>query len=256
MIKGIAPGSILQLMYIRNRMRTLGARTFFDLGAGQGNLSNMLLTMGMSGEGFDLGEEACAANSHLNAEFIEAKKYSVRMESFLKADIREARDVTISSMVIEHLSENEVDEYLSLCKRITKKEGHLVLVVPSSPKHWGIEDETAGHKRRYTRESLTELASRNGLEITHLAGLTYPLSNLVLPLSNHLVEKAERDLMQLDEQTRTIKSGKRSVQYKSEFPSAIGWMINEISLMPLYWLQLLSRDNANCLVLYAEVRNA
>ena len=128
----------------------------------------------------------------------------------------------------------------------------MIGFVPASPRHWGIEDDIAGHYRRYTRERLGELMQKAGWTLNYTAGLTYPLSNFLLPLSNYLVNKAEKKKLELSSMERTKLSGRRSVNFKTRFPSMVGLLLNRTVLFPLHLLQKLLASSSQALVLYFE----
>ena len=79
MIKGQAPGTILQFMFIRDRLKKIGydKKHFIEVGSGNGYLSNLLLNFRFSGVGADLNQSACNNNKVLNQKFIDAGKYQV-----------------------------------------------------------------------------------------------------------------------------------------------------------------------------------
>jgi len=109
----IAPGSILQRMYLKKRINKSRYKTFCDIGSGNGYVSNILLKMGMKGCGFDLNESACRNNEFKNLEFIKSGRYFVKAANFFNESIENKFDIIISSMVIEHLSDEEINTYLS-----------------------------------------------------------------------------------------------------------------------------------------------
>ncbi len=61
--------------------------------------------------------------------------------------------------------------------------------MPACMKYWGIEDETAGHYKRFEFHDFVNISKENNLKIVDLVGLTYPLSNMMIRLSNHLIKK-------------------------------------------------------------------
>jgi 2-polyprenyl-3-methyl-5-hydroxy-6-metoxy-1,4-benzoquinol methylase len=249
----LAPGHILQILYVKDRLRNRGFRTFIDVGAGNGYLSHTLLSLGLTGTGFDLNAEACENNRAENAEAVAAGRYTVRCEDFVTAPVTPA-DVIVSSMVIEHLTPTQVRAYFAHCREVLNPSGLIVTIVPASPRHWGIEDDIAGHQKRYTRQDFTEIAAEHQLRVVHVAGLTYPLSNLLLGLSNRLVRRAESGKLTMDAHARTVASGSRHVWGKTEFPDVARYFVNEVTLFPLHLLQYLTRNNQNALVLYAEMQ--
>jgi hypothetical protein len=128
----------------------------------------------------------------------------------------------------------------------------MVGLVPASPAHWGIEDDIAGHCRRYTRDSLNRLAKATNWSLLHLTGLTFPVSNLLLPISNFLVARSEKHKLAYSALQRTEQSGRRTVKYKTFFPSILGIFLNPITLFPLHLIQKLLGKSPRALVLYFE----
>lgn len=130
----------------------------------------------------------------------------------------------------------------------------MIALVPSSPSHWGIEDDIAGHYRRYTKHSIETLTSVSGWKLLHIAGLTFPISNFLLPISNFLVNRSERSNLKLSTLDRTKLSGRRQVKFKTFFPSIFGLLLNKYTLSPMYILQKLFSKSEHALVLYFETQ--
>ena len=243
------------MLYVKDRLRNRGLRTFIEVGAGNGYLSRALLSIGLTGIGFDLNAEACENNRVENSAAVASGRYTVRCEDFVTAAVLPA-DLIISSMVIEHLTAAELHAYFARCRNVVSTTGLIVTIVPASPRHWGIEDDIAGHQKRYTREDVREIASEHQLRVVHVAGLTYPVSNLLLGLSNRLARRAESWKLAMGAHERTLISGNRHVWGKTEFPDATRYLVNEVTLFPLHLLQYLTRGSRHALVLYAEMQPA
>ena len=228
--------------------------TFIEVGAGNGNISNILLQAGLDGIGFDLNDSACAINSRKNEFYIEKKKYSVRNSDFLAYD-GPSVDIVISSHVMEHLPDDAVDLFFKKACSVLKDGGFIISLVPSGMKYWGIEDDTAGHFRRYEYRDFETLSERYGLKIMNLAGLTYPLSNMLLGLSNFLLTKTEswKTGISMEERTLLSSSGVKQVKFKTYFPSYFRFFLNEATMYPFFLVQLLTTRNRNCMILYSEL---
>jgi SAM-dependent methyltransferase len=249
------PGTILQHLYLRERIAAWTPGAFVEVGVGSGHVSNLLLSLGWSGTGYDLNTAALERASSLNRGFIESGRFAVHNADWLASGEQpESVDLVISSMVLEHLDEGEVTDYFAHAARLLRPDGRGIFFVPGSPRHWGIEDEIAGHYRRYTIASLSDAARQHGWSPMHVAGLTYPLSNLLLGVSNALVRRAESDKQALSLQERTEQSGSREVEWKTEFPGWTGVFLNETALRPAHWLQKRKRSQTSpdALVIYAE----
>jgi SAM-dependent methyltransferase len=245
------PGTILQRLYLRERLRGLPHGRFVEIGVGTGGLSHELLRLDWHGEGWDLSEEAVTRSAETNAVAVAAARYAVRLGDWLEQRGGEA-DLIVSSMVVEHLSDEHEARYFERCREVLSETGRAIVLVPASPRHWGIEDEIAGHQRRYTRTGLTARLDELGFRVDHLAGLTFPVSNVLLPVSNALVRRSEGHKRALSEEERTRQSGTRDVAFKTTFPRALGFVLNEWTLYPLHLVQKAARKSERALVLYAE----
>jgi SAM-dependent methyltransferase len=245
-------------MYLRERLRHRPPGRFVEVGVGRGELSNVLLDLGWTGIGYDVSDAAIAAAGELNGTQIARGRFELRGEDWLTATPSAPVDLVISSMVIEHLDDQGEERYFERCRSWLAPGGLAILFVPASPNHWGIEDEIAGHVRRYTRHGVERRLREFDWVPRHIAGLTYPLSNVLLPLSNVLVRRAEGEKRQLSAEERTRRSGVRDVPLKTRFSPAFGLLLNRFTLYPFYLLQKANRASPNALVLYVECepRNA
>lgn len=248
----LPPGTILQQIYLKERLKKIKPGEFIEVGTGNGALSHLLCRLGWRGIGYDLNHDALAIGRKINQRYIDLKQYDTRNENWLNAEITKPVDLVISSMVLEHLDATEEKRYLEKCKSILSQHGRLIILVPSSPKHWGIEDEIAGHYRRYNTSYLESLAKNAGLKIINIAGLTYPLSNFLYPISEWLVKRYEINKLKLTINERTKQSGNRNVLFKTTYPILLKFILNKIVLYPFHLLQKLFSTHPNCLITYLE----
>lgn len=254
-VQDLAPGSILQRMYLRERMqgRFKSSVRFLEIGAGKGHTSRVLLELGHSGVSLDLNADACAQNQQLNSTYIETEQYQVDAKDVFDCPPDGCFDIVISSMVIEHLTTDSLCNYFELARRLLNPGGIIVQFVPASMKFWGVEDVIAGHYKRYTPACFHSIAAQHGLVVDHIAGLTYPISNILLPVSNYLVCRAERAKAELTMRERTISSGDRKVFMKTSFPGWLALVLNPVTMYPLHLLQKLCRGHRDAMVLYCEL---
>jgi len=248
----IAPGSILQRMHIKRRLKTFSPKTFCEIGSGNGYISNLLLKQGLTGFGYDLNDSACEKNRALNINFINEKKYAIYNSDFFNEEVNQLFDIILSCMVIEHLPEDLVSNYFEICNQKLTPNGKIIILVPSSMKYWGIEDEIAGHYKRYEFEDIESIAKEHNLLINDLSGLTYPVSNILFSLSNKLITNSESYKTKISMQEQTILSGNRNVKFKTTFPAILKLILNEYILFPFYLVQKLNKNNKNSMVIYAE----
>jgi SAM-dependent methyltransferase len=235
-------------------LRHLSPGQFVEVGVGQGVLTRLLLELGWSGVAWDLDEEVVRGAARRHASDLRAGRLELHAGDWLAGGDNRPVDLVLSSMVLEHLTEADVERYFALAASVLRPGGLAVALVPASPRHWGIEDDIAGHLRRYTRDSLRDTIEQAGWEVVHLVGLTYPVSNLLLWLSNRQVTRWEADKTSLDVAVRTAASGRRTVPWKTTFPWAARFVLNEAVLFPFHLGQQVMSGAADALVLYCEAR--
>ncbi len=252
----LPPGTLLQLTYLRKRLGKLNPGRFIEIGPGSGEISKLLLDLGWKGVSYDLESHTVERLRHRFRKKISERQYETKNENFLALSLGSISkvDLIISCMVMEHLNDNLEREFMLRSRQLLNDEGLMIGLVPASPQHWGIEDEIAGHCRRYTRDRLLSSVENNGWKICHLYGLTYPVSNILLPLSNFLVARAEKSKLALSTIEKTKASGMRHVRFKTTFPRIFSVVINSYTLFPFNWMQQIFSASPRCLVLYFEAR--
>ncbi len=250
----LPPGTILQLMYLRERLRNIEPGCFIEIGPGSGEVTNLLLELGWVGVSYDLEPRTVELLKNRFSRVIFEGRFNAKNEDYLSIDANsEVKvDLIISCMVMEHLSDDLENKFMKLSSELLCDNGLMIGFVPSSPAHWGVEDDIAGHCRRYTRDALCKLANSNGWYIRNLTGLTYPLSNILLPISNFLVRRAEKSKLTMTDLEKTKASGIRDLQFKTNFSSILSLLLNRHVLLPLYWIQKVFSFSSNSLVLYFE----
>lgn len=252
----LPPGTLLQLMYLGERLKTLQPGRFIEIGPGGGEITNALLRAGWTGTIYELSDATVAKLHERFAPELQQGRLAIVMADFFKSGLigsdAERADLIISSMVMEHLDPQAEQAFMVYAALRVKHGGHMIGLVPASPAHWGIEDEIAGHYRRYDRKALEGLLRGNGWTPLHIAGLTFPVSNLLFPISNLLVRKHEANKLKLSMLDRTKQSGNRSVSFKTSFPPILGLLLNRVTMLPLHWLQKLCAHSDRAMVLYFE----
>lgn len=86
----------------------------------------------------------------------------------------EGIDTVVLSNVLEHIEDDAAA--IRNFRAVLPDGGRLLILVPALPPLFGAMDEAVGHFRRYTKETLSEVISRNGfalekLEWMNLAGI-------------------------------------------------------------------------------------
>ncbi|NKK61367.1 methyltransferase domain-containing protein [Rhizobium leguminosarum bv. viciae] len=253
-MKALPPGTILQLMYLSERLERLQPGRFIEIGAGNGEITSLLLSRGWIGSVYEFDADTTARLKERFADEIVEDRLVLSNSNYVRSETADV-DIVISSMVMEHLSDE--DEALFMQKsraNLEHKHGTLIGIVPAGPRYWGIEDEIAGHFRRYTPDRIEAVARACGWSLQHLKGLTFPVSNLLLPVSNYLVTKQEGAKVSLSKLEQTKESGRRNVKFKTTFPSIFSLILNQYTMYPLHLLQKVLGPTNRSLVLYFEAR--
>lgn len=246
------PGTILQHMYIEERLRNRAPGTFIEIGVGRGFLTKLLLDLGWRGVGLELNPDAVEAAFALNAEARRDRRLDIYCMDWFSYESSAKTNLIISSMVLEHLDDRLEKLYFEKCRALLEDGGLGVLLVPASPLHWGVEDDIVGHHRRYIPDQLRTKLTASGFTVSHLVGLTYPLSNVLLPLSNRLVSRYSHFAGSLSHLEQTKRSGMIEIQWKTKFPRVASLFINALTLYPFHILQKMNRNKKSSLVLYVE----
>jgi SAM-dependent methyltransferase len=252
----LPPGTLLQLLYLEERLKGVVPGHFVEVGPGKGAISSLLLSKGWTGAAYDLESATTTFLSRRFASEIESQRYTIINRDWLTESTEGSCDLVISCMVMEHLDSDQEGQFVKQALAVLKPGGMLMCLVPGSPEHWGIEDDIAGHIRRYTRRDIRNLLAKDNWDIVDIAGLTWPISNWLLPVSNWLVRRSESNKLALSLHERTKQSGNRDVAMKTRFPVLLGLILNKISIYPLHILQKLFRKSENALVLYFEARKS
>lgn len=246
------PGTILQHLYLKERLNLIKPGHFLEVGCGKGFISKILLDLGWTGVGCDLNPNSLEYCEKLNYYAIQLKKYQIFNQNFFNLPKLTKFDLIISCMVLEHLNDDEESAYFRTAKTLLAHQGRIILLVPSCPEYWGCEDEIAGHYRRYKFADIREKLLYFGFTIQDLAGLTYPISNILYPISELLVSRAESQLKSETMLTRTRKSGNRNVFLKTNFPIIFKLLLNNFTMYPFHLLQKFFKNHNKSLVIYAE----
>lgn len=146
-----------------------GARTFLEVGCGNGHVARALL------------RAFPALRLTASEAFIEGLANAARnvpAAELVQADIRnlpweEEFDVVGAFDVLEHVAEDEAA--LRQMVRAIRPGGGVIVTVPQHPWLWSPVDEYSGHVRRYSRALLRSRLEDAGLRIERLTSFVSPL---------------------------------------------------------------------------------
>jgi Dimethyladenosine transferase (rRNA methylation) len=116
----LPPGTLLQLMYLRERLAQLPAGRFIEIGPGAGHTSELLLSLGWQGEAYDLERSTVDALQQRFAREIESGKYRAVHGDWLATGQSAQSDLVISCMVMEHFDDEAQQRFLSFTRSALK----------------------------------------------------------------------------------------------------------------------------------------
>lgn len=141
-----------------------------EIGSGLGNISEFFINNEDEIMLTDLREEYCLSLQHKfgsNQNLLGIDQLNLIHPEFEQtySDHLEKYDTVFALNVIEHIEDDDLA--INNCKKLLRKDGHLIILVPSYQKLYNRFDKELGHFRRYTIESLSDLFLKNDLEIIH-----------------------------------------------------------------------------------------
>ena len=125
-MKVLPPGTLLQLMYLRERVRRLKP----------GQVTRLLLDQGWTGWVYDLEEKTIELLKTRFAQEIAEKRLMPLNRDYLSSPAPEKVDLVISCMVMEHLEAEAESNYMTQSASRIKDGGMMIGMVPPSPDHW------------------------------------------------------------------------------------------------------------------------
>ncbi len=157
-----------QWMY--QTIRPFAKGEVLEIGSGIGNISSQFLENNFSIMLSDFRPEYC---EELNNKYSHYSNFSgvnridLVNPDFEKAhvDLLESFDTVFALNVIEHIEDDILA--LSNCRKLLKKGGTLIILVPSYQKLFNNFDIELGHYRRYTISRLKNVFRLNEMEVIH-----------------------------------------------------------------------------------------
>ena len=102
----LPPGTLLQLMYLRERLEHIKPRRFIEIGPGSGEITQLLLDIGWTDQYYDLEAVTIARLQMRFAKNIEQGRYLDVNADYLSPPRQPGpADLVISCMVMEHLED-------------------------------------------------------------------------------------------------------------------------------------------------------
>ncbi len=168
---------------------TSGNSWALDLGAGSGGNTPLLR---------DKGYRAIALEHHpVAAGFARTRGLDVlRADAHRLPFADESFAVVLACDVLEHLQDDQ--QAVREIRRVLQPGGLLVATVPADPRLWSAHDVALQHMRRYTRESLTQVLTEQGLVVHTLSAWMVLLRPVVALRRRRHLNEPTTDTDELD----------------------------------------------------------
>ena len=183
--------------------RVTNGDTFLEIGPGNLNLAVDLLRRFDRGVLVELNPHA--RHSHNSLEYALRSRLDLVLADFSELPTKTNQyDCVIACEVLEHVADEEA--FLAKAVSALRPGGQLVLSVPARMGRWNIDDEVAGHYRRYERASFIALMQRCGLVDITITGYGFPLVNALRVPRLFLARLEYREMVKLSQKQRTETS--------------------------------------------------
>ena len=184
---------------LKRNIPNLEAVKMLEIGCGNGNILSYLNRGGIQVEGGDIFIEGLRFCRQQTAP---VPLYQVDV---LSLPFRDEYDVIGAFDVLEHIEDDDkalAEIYLAL-----KSTGKLMLTVPAYNFMWSYADESARHKRRYSKNDLVVKLEQNGFiikKISYYMCFLFPLLLSIRLISNILWREQVRSDRQVRIELKTI----------------------------------------------------
>jgi len=148
--------------WIANQIETQISSPALEIGAGTGNLTSHLIGT----KPFYVTDKDLGLVNDLKKRFANEKKVIVKLLDITKKPNKELTDffsTVFAINVLEHIEDDE--QALKNIRKLLKKNGKLVLLVPAKKIAYTKLDKELGHFRRYEKDELIHKLTNTGYAI-------------------------------------------------------------------------------------------
>ena len=147
-------------------------RRVFEIGAGIGNYTEFLLNRDLVVALEPHGEAAARLQERFSLHPHVRIVQGDMMDASLRALAEHGCDTAICFNVLEHIEHDQLA--LENIRHILVPGGRLLLIVPALPFIMGTVDQSLGHYRRYTRDSLRAVVQQAGFRVERNFYMNFP----------------------------------------------------------------------------------
>ncbi len=223
------PKHVLRLACIDFLAKDWQAGTFFEAGAGTGDITSRFLDFGFQGICYDLGLES---RELLRRTFSDRRSQLTVVDS-VDAVAEESCEYLFAFEVLEHI-QGDLEALRDWSAKL-KPYGKLMISVPAHQRKYSAEDEWVGHVRRYEKIEICRLLESAGFDDVVILNYGFPLGNLSRFMSNLLHRNRTTDVLSDTPEQRSIKSGTHRISETNK----LRFLSNTFLMWPFLLIQRL-----------------
>ena len=165
------------------------------------------------------------------------KRLHLVIEDFMLLTSDSKYDCIIACEIMEHIEQDV--EFLRKIHSLLNNQGQLVLSVPSRQIFWSIHDSIVGHLRRYEKQEVINMLSKEDFKNINIISYGFPFINILRWPRILLAKVQAKEKRFWDKTTQTKESG---LSHYREFPNILGILCNKYMVYPLCLISSLFND--------------
>jgi SAM-dependent methyltransferase len=208
--------------------RVKAGETFLEIGPGNLNLAQELLSKIARGTLIDFN------TTDVQRVYNQLKEPSKQRLTLIIADFSQYDqfpqkfDCVVACEVLEHVEDDRA--FLRKANQLLANGGQLILSVPARKKYWSVDDQIAGHYRRYERKELYDKLIEAGFSRIEIASYGFPFQNLVRLVRIALARIQYRERAKWDQKKQTQQSA--FMVKRNPYLNLVGLVLNKYTIYP------------------------
>lgn len=151
--------------FVYERMRPYLGEAVLELGAGIGNLTSLFLRDGRTVKAIDIDQALVDVHRSRIAASVHLAVECISIQDLERREGGNRYDSVVSSNVLEHIPDGELEEVVDSMYRLLKPGGTSVHWVPAFQSIFGSLDRSFRHVRRFSRSEGRRLFEARGFAV-------------------------------------------------------------------------------------------
>jgi SAM-dependent methyltransferase len=150
------------------------------------------------------------------------------IEDFMSLTTDSKYDCIIACEVMEHIGRDQ--KFIKKINSLLNDQGQVILSVPSRHKFWSKHDEIVGHLRRYEKQEIKDILSKEDFKNISILSYGFPFV-IILRLPRILLAGLQyKQRIRWSKKMQTKQSG---ISCGCEMPALLGLFCNPYTVYPL-----------------------